>query len=72
MEVDSLYTADVTRTLPVDGTFSEEQRQVYEAVLAAQEAGLAAAQPGATFGDVHAAAIEVIAEPLAEWGLLPG
>jgi Xaa-Pro aminopeptidase len=71
VEVDSLYTADVTRTLPVNGTFSAEQRKVYEAVLAAQEAGLAAAQPGATFADVHAAAIKVIAETLAEWGLLP-
>jgi Xaa-Pro aminopeptidase len=71
VEVDSLYTADVTRTVPVDGTFTEEQRKVYEAVLAAQEAGIAAAKPGATFRDVHAAAIAVIAERLAEWGLLP-
>ena len=39
VELDSLYTADVTRTLPVSGTFSEPQRRVYEAVLAAQEAG---------------------------------
>jgi Xaa-Pro aminopeptidase len=71
VEVDSLYTADVTRTVPVDGTFTEEQRKVYEAVLAAQEAGIAAAKPGATFRDVHAAAIAVIAQRLAEWGLLP-
>jgi Xaa-Pro aminopeptidase len=71
VEVDSLYTADVTRTVPVDGTFTEEQRKVYEAVLAAQEAGIAAAKPGATFRDVHAAAIAVIAARLAEWGLLP-
>jgi Xaa-Pro aminopeptidase len=40
-------------------------------VLAAQEAGLAAAKPGNTFRDVHTAAIAVIAEKLAEWGLLP-
>jgi len=71
VEVDSLYTADVTRTVPVNGRFSEEQRKVYQAVLAAQEAGLAAAKPGNTFRDVHAAAIAVIAEFLAEWGLLP-
>jgi Xaa-Pro aminopeptidase len=71
VEVDSLYTADVTRTVPVDGTFTDEQRKVYEAVLAAQEAGIAAAKPGATFRDVHAAAIAVIAQRLAEWGLLP-
>ena len=71
VEVDSLYTADVTRTLPVSGTFSEPQRRVYEAVLAAQEAGIAAAQPGATFADVHRAAIRVVAEHLDAWGLLP-
>lgn len=71
VEVDSLYTADVTRTLPINGVFSPAQRQVYEAVYAAQEAGIAAAQPGATFGDVHQAAIAVIARYLADWGLLP-
>jgi len=71
VELDSLYTADVTRTLPVSGTFSEPQRRVYEAVLAAQEAGIAAARPGATFADVHKAAIAVIAEHLDAWGLLP-
>ena len=71
VELDSLYTADVTRTLPVSGTFSEPQRRVYEAVLAAQEAGIAAARPGATFADVHRAAIRVVAEHLDAWGLLP-
>jgi Xaa-Pro aminopeptidase len=71
VETDSLYTADVTRTVPVSGTFSPAQRRVYEAVLAAQEAGLAAARPGNQFKDVHAAAIEVIARYLLEWGLLP-
>lgn len=71
VEVDSLFTADVTRTLPVNGTYSPAQREVYEAVLAAQEAGLAAAKPGAKFSDVHAAAIRVIAERLHGWGLLP-
>jgi Xaa-Pro aminopeptidase len=71
VEVDSLYTADVTRTLPVNGRFSEAQRRVYEAVLAAQEAGMAAVRPGNKFKDVHEAAIRVIAERLVEWGLLP-
>jgi Xaa-Pro aminopeptidase len=71
VEVDSLYTADVTRTLPVTGTFSEAQRKVYDAVLAAQEAGIAACKPGNKFKDVHEAAIRVIAEHLVEWGLLP-
>jgi Xaa-Pro aminopeptidase len=71
VEVGSLYTADVTRTMPVSGRFSEAQRRVYQAVLDAQEAGMAAVKPGNKFKDVHAAAIRVIAERLAEWGLLP-
>ncbi len=71
VEVDSLYTADVTRTMPVNGRFSEVQRRVYQAVLDAQEAGMAAVRPGNKFKDVHAAAIAVIAERLAQWGLLP-
>lgn len=72
VEVDSLYTADITRTLPVSGKFTEVQRRVYTAVLDAADAAFAAARPGARFRDVHAAAMEVIATRLAEWGLLPG
>jgi Xaa-Pro aminopeptidase len=71
VEVDSLYTADVTRTLPVDGRFTDAQRRVYQAVLDAADAAFAAAVPGARFRDVHAAAMEVIAHRLADWGLLP-
>jgi Xaa-Pro aminopeptidase len=71
VEVDSLYTADITRTLPVSGTFTEAQRKIYDAVHAAQEAGIAAAKPGNKFSDIHAAAIRVIAEHLHGWGLLP-
>lgn len=71
VEAESLYTADITRTLPVSGTYSPAQRQVYLAVLEAQAAGFAAARPGATFSDVHKAAIAVIARKLEEWGILP-
>ncbi|MGO4956520.1 aminopeptidase P family protein [Luteococcus sp. Sow4_B9] len=71
VELDTLYTADVTRTLPVSGRFSPAQRKVYDAVLEAQEAGIAAARPGNKFSDVHAAAIAVIARHLHAWGLLP-
>jgi len=71
VEVDSLFTADVTRTLPVNGRFTDAQRRVYDAVYAAQEAGIAAVRPGALFSDVHDAAIRVIAEHLQAWGLLP-
>ncbi|MEP7764796.1 aminopeptidase P family protein [Sanguibacter sp. 25GB23B1] len=71
VEVESLYTADVTRTLPVDGTFTDVQRRVYTAVLDAADAAFAVARPGAKFSDVHAAAMEVIAARLASWGILP-
>ena len=71
VELDSLYTADVTRTLPVSGRFTDEQRMVYDAVFEAQQAGLDAARPGAKFSDVHKAAVAVIARHLKEWGLLP-
>lgn len=56
------YTADVTRTVPVSGKFTRRQREVYEVVRRAQEAGFAAVKPGATLGTVHAAARAVIAE----------
>ncbi|WCM56319.1 aminopeptidase P family protein [Microbacterium sp. EF45047] len=71
VEVDSMYTADITRTLPVNGRFSEVQRRVYETVLEAADAAFAAARPGVKFRAVHEAAMEVIARRTAEWGLLP-
>ncbi|MDT0448407.1 aminopeptidase P family protein [Streptomyces hesseae] len=72
VETDTLYTADITRTLPLSGRFSPVQRQVYELVLAAQEAGIAALKPGASFRDFHRAAMRVISEGLVEWGVLTG
>jgi Xaa-Pro aminopeptidase len=54
------YASDVTRTLPASGTFSAEQREVYEIVLEAELAGIAAAKPGATYTEVDAAARAVI------------
>lgn len=71
VEADSLYTADITRTLPVNGTFSEVQRRVYQAVLDAADAAFEVAKPGSKFKDVHAAAIKVLAQNLDSWGLLP-
>jgi len=71
VEIDTLYTADVTRTLPITGTFTDAQRRVYEAVLEAQQAGIEAARAGNKFADVHQAAIAVIARHLADWGILP-
>ncbi len=72
VEVNSLYTADVTRTLPVGGRFTPAQRRVYEVVLAAQTAGIEACRPGAAFTAPHEAAVRVIAEFLEELGMLPG
>ncbi|WP_125100656.1 aminopeptidase P family protein [Leucobacter chromiireducens] len=71
VELDSLYTADITRTVPVSGTFSEVQRRVYDAVLEAADAARAIVRPGIRFGDVHDAAMRVIEARTREWGLLP-
>ncbi len=71
VEIDSYYTADITRTFPVNGTFSDVQRQVYEAVREAADAAFAIVRPGIVFREVHAAAMQVIARKTAEWGFLP-
>ncbi len=71
VEVDSLYTADITRTLPVSGRFTDVQRKVYETVREAADAAFAVAKPGVKFRSIHDAAMQVIATRVAEWGLLP-
>jgi Xaa-Pro aminopeptidase len=70
VEARSLYTADVTRTLPPSGTFSPAARQVHDLVEKSHRAGLAAAQNGAHYLDFHHASMEVIAEGLRDWGIL--
>ncbi|MFI2190543.1 aminopeptidase P family protein [Streptomyces sioyaensis] len=72
VETTTLYTADVTRTLPINGRYTDLQRTIYDAVYEAQEAGIAAVKPGAAFRDFHDAAQQVLAEKLVEWGLLEG
>ncbi|MFF9913373.1 aminopeptidase P family protein [Streptomyces sp. NPDC013457] len=72
VETVELYTADVTRTLPINGRYSELQRKIYDAVYEAQEAGIAAVKPGAAYRDFHDAAQRVLAEKLVEWGLVEG
>ncbi|WP_446210496.1 aminopeptidase P family protein [Micromonospora sp. IBSANI012] len=67
----NLYTADVTRVLPVDGRFTPLQRQVYDAVYAAQQAGIDIIKPGVAFREVHLTAMRVLAEALKDLGLLP-
>ena len=71
VELDSLYTADITRTIPVTGKFSREQRWVYETVLEAADAAFAVVKPGIKFREVHNAAIAVIARRVSELGLIP-
>lgn len=71
VELDSLYTADVTRTIPVNGKFTPAQRKVYEAVLEAADAAFAIAKPGIKFRELHNAAMQVIARKVAEFGLIP-
>ncbi|MGO4749563.1 M24B family metallopeptidase, partial [Streptomyces sp. 2MCAF27] len=70
VETRNLYTADVTRTLPIDGRFTPIQRKIYDAVYDAQEAGIAAVKPGAGYRDFHEAAQRVLTERLVDWGLL--
>jgi Xaa-Pro aminopeptidase len=67
-----LYASDVTRTWPVDGRFSPEQRAIYEIVLAAQKAGIAQVRPGAHVRSAHEAALRVLCAGLIDLGLLTG
>lgn len=64
------YTADVTRTLPVNGKFSEEQKIIYNIVLDAQKAGIAQCKKGNKFWDPHDAATKIIAAKLVELGII--
>ena len=66
------YTADVTRVLPVSGTFSTAQRDVYDIVHASRCAGLAVMAPGVAFREVHLTCMQVLAEGLHGLGILPG
>ncbi|MCA6485938.1 MAG: aminopeptidase P family protein [Chitinophagaceae bacterium] len=64
------YSADVTRTIPVNGKFSPEQKIIYELVLAAQDAAFALCKPGNQFSDPHNAALKVITAGLKELGII--
>lgn len=67
-----LYASDITRTFPVNGRYSPEQRAVYEVVLNAQYAAIAAAKPGNHWNDPHDAAVHAITKGLVKLGLLKG
>ena len=66
------YASDISRTFPVSGRFSPEQRTVYELVLRAQEAAINEIRPGRHWNDPHEAAVEVITYGLVELGILKG
>ncbi|MEW6074116.1 MAG: aminopeptidase P family protein [Planctomycetota bacterium] len=66
------YASDITRTFPAGGKFTERQREVYSAVLAAQKRAIAAVRPGVEFREVHSLACEVLAGGLVELGLMRG
>ena len=71
VETDALYTADVTRTMPVSGEWTPEQLRVYRAVQEAQAAGVAEVKAGADFLAAHRAAMWVLSDHLHSWGILP-
>jgi Xaa-Pro aminopeptidase len=71
VEGNSLYTADITRTLPIDGKFTAAQREIYELVHAAQLAAFAEVKPGKDFMDPNRAAMRVLSQGLERLGILP-
>jgi Xaa-Pro aminopeptidase len=64
------YASDITRTFPANGKFTGPQRTLYELVLAAQEAAIAATRPGARFTEPHDASVKVLAQGMLDVGLL--
>ncbi|MEQ8313693.1 MAG: Xaa-Pro aminopeptidase [Gammaproteobacteria bacterium] len=66
------YASDITRTFPASGKFSPEQKAIYEIVLAAQEAAIAAVEPGVSWDAPHNASVKVITQGLVKLGLLKG
>ena len=70
VEVDSYYTADITRTLPISGKFSPAQRALYMLVYEAQKAGIAAVKPGEKFLSINKASHTVLAQGLIDMGIL--
>ena len=71
-ELNSHYASDYTRTVPVGGKFTQQQREIYEIVLAANNRGRELTKPGSTYLSVHLAAAEVIASGLKALGLMKG
>ncbi len=66
------YAADITRTFPINGRFSEAQQQIYELVLEAQLAAIDKVRPGKAWNEPHDAAVRVLVKGLVKLGLLEG
>ncbi|KTD11937.1 proline aminopeptidase P II [Legionella gratiana] len=66
------YAADITRTFPVNGKFSLEQKSIYELVLKAQKAGIAAIKPGLPWNEIQQIMLRILTEGLCELGILQG
>lgn len=66
------YASDITRTMPVNGKFSSEQKALYECVLAAQEAGLAVIKPGVKWQAIQDAIVPILTQGLIDEGILKG
>lgn len=66
------YAADITRTFPVNGRFSGEQRAIYEIVLAAQRAAIDQVRPGAHWNEPHETAVRILTQGLVDLGILKG
>ncbi|MDR0786386.1 MAG: aminopeptidase P N-terminal domain-containing protein, partial [Gemmatimonadota bacterium] len=65
------YSSDISRTFPVSGRFTRAQRDLYDVVLAAEEAAIVEVRPGALFTTVHEAAVRILAQGMLDLGLLP-
>lgn len=67
---DTLYASDITRTFPINGKFTKEQREIYEIVLSANKAAIAQMKPGVKWVDVHRNADRIITEGLYKLGII--
>jgi len=66
------YASDITRTFPVNGEYSKEQKQIYEMVLAANEEAIKQVKPGNHWNDPHDVAVEILTEGMVSLGILKG
>lgn len=66
------YASDITRTFPINGRFTDAQRDIYQLVLEAQETCIGMTRPGATIDELHNRSVEILTEGMVRFGLLAG